>query len=340
MAVGREAGRENQGENSVAIGGDAGRVNQSSNSIALGVNAGQTNQGQYAIAIGNGAGRTNQSSQSICLNASTTALAATNQGFYARPVRSLNSTSTNLLALTSSNEIVQNAALSSFDSSNTFLSNFALSVKANSTLGQQVSIGGFSNVNQQLILGYSTTFNYGQIEAIEQNVAFRNLILNQSSSSNVGIGLTGPAYQLHLSTDSAAKQTSNTWIISSDARIKENIVDADLDICYNVVKNLRLRRFKWKDEYFPYTVDKNSVGWIAQEVKEVFPKAISLVEKQQFLIKKPETTSESAEFAYIDNCLNVDCDQIYKTMYGTIKKLIEKVELLEQKVEILENNII
>ena len=35
----------------------------------------------------------------------------------------------------------------------------------------------------------------------------------------VGIGTTSPSYQLQLSTDSAAKPTSNTWTIASDARI-------------------------------------------------------------------------------------------------------------------------
>lgn len=40
--------------------------------------------------------------------------------------------------------------------------------------------------------------------------------------SRLGIG-TSPAYQLQLSTNSAAKPTSNTWTIASDVRVKENI---------------------------------------------------------------------------------------------------------------------
>ncbi|MBU1091452.1 tail fiber domain-containing protein, partial [Patescibacteria group bacterium] len=41
----------------------------------------------------------------------------------------------------------------------------------------------------------------------------------------VGIGTTGPNYQLELSTDSAGKPTSGTWAIVSDARLKTNISD-------------------------------------------------------------------------------------------------------------------
>jgi len=44
------------------------------------------------------------------------------------------------------------------------------------------------------------------------------------SSSNVGIGTTSPSYQLQLSTDSAAKPGTSTWTISSDERIKWNIL--------------------------------------------------------------------------------------------------------------------
>ena len=213
-------------------------------------------------------------------------LNAPNRGFYVNPVRSSNNTSIALLGISSSNEIIQNSAVTSFDSSSSFLgSSTPLSIKLDGT-GEQLKVCGSTNVNKQLMIGFNTTNNYGQIQAIEQGVAFRDLILNLSNSSNVGIGLTGPSFRLHLADNSAAKPTSNTWTISSDARIKENIVDANLDICYDVVKNLRLRRYKWKDEYYPYTIDKNSVGWIAQEVQEVFPKAVNVTERQQFFNKE------------------------------------------------------
>jgi len=45
-----------------------------------------------------------------------------------------------------------------------------------------------------------------------------------TSSGNVGIGTTSPSYQLQLSSDSAAKPSTNTWTVSSDERIKRNIL--------------------------------------------------------------------------------------------------------------------
>ena len=45
----------------------------------------------------------------------------------------------------------------------------------------------------------------------------------QPAGGNIGIGLTAPAHQLHLSTDDAAKLTTSTWTIASDARLKRNV---------------------------------------------------------------------------------------------------------------------
>ena len=44
-----------------------------------------------------------------------------------------------------------------------------------------------------------------------------------NNGGNVGIGVTNPTHQLELSTDSAAKPTTNTWTIFSDIRLKENV---------------------------------------------------------------------------------------------------------------------
>jgi hypothetical protein len=49
---------------------------------------------------------------------------------------------------------------------------------------------------------------------------YQSRILTVTTSGNVGIGTTTPGYQLQLSLNSAAKPGSNTWIVSSDERLK------------------------------------------------------------------------------------------------------------------------
>lgn len=137
---------------------------------------------------------------------------------------------------------------------------------------------------------------------------------------NVGIGLSNPSYQLQLSQDSAAKPSSTTWIVSSDRRLKTNIQIADCSRCYDIVKNLKLVNFNWDDKKVPKEIvkDRKKLGWIAQDVEEYFPKAVSRVDMYG-----------------IDDCRTLDTDQIYASLYGAVQKLQSLVEsLVEENREI------
>ena len=149
-----------------------------------------------------------------------------------------------------------------------------------------------------------------------------------TSGGSVGIGTTSPTYQLQLSTDSAGKPSTNTWTIVSDERIKDDIEPADLDICYDAVKNIPLKRFKWKDEVYTeeQVPDRHKIGWIAQDVEAVFPKAVRISEFKY---------GEEGQEVVINDCRDLNADQLYAAMYGTIQKLIAKVETLEAEVAAL-----
>ena len=67
VAIGNEAGNNNQGGNSVAIGNDAGVVDQSGNSVAIGNEAGNNTQGGNSVAIGYKAGNVDQSGNSVAV---------------------------------------------------------------------------------------------------------------------------------------------------------------------------------------------------------------------------------------------------------------------------------
>lgn len=136
------------------------------------------------------------------------------------------------------------------------------------------------------------------------------------SDGKFGLGTT-PSYLLHLNSDSAAKPSTNTWTISSDARLKENIELADLDVCYQNMKSIPLKRYTWKDDVYTeeQVHDRSKLGWIAQDVESVFPKAV-----------------EQKEMFGYEDCKTLNADQIYATMYGAIQKLIQKVEYLESQI--------
>lgn len=132
-------------------------------------------------------------------------------------------------------------------------------------------------------------------------------------TGNLGVGLgASSTYQLDLSTDDARKLTTSTWATGSDARVKSNVQPADLDLCYDTVKNVPLRRFEWDPAQYPAARDRRCVGWLAQEVEAVFPKAV--------------TTSAERGFG---NFRTLNSDQMYKAMWGALQRTQQRLEDLE-----------
>jgi hypothetical protein len=135
----------------------------------------------------------------------------------------------------------------------------------------------------------------------------------------IGVNTVNPntTYGIDVGGLNCRQASSTLWTSASDMRIKENIINADLDICYNNVKNITLNRFAWKQEYMPNVNDRNCLGWIAQNVELFFPKAVY----------------QSKENG-LDDFRCLDADQIYKCMYGALQKVIIDKEILENTVNI------
>lgn len=123
-----------------------------------------------------------------------------------------------------------------------------------------------------------------------------------------------PTYKLHLGSNSAAKPSTTTWTVSSDERIKENITLADLDASYSNTKMICLKKYTWKDEVVAQGDDKSKLGWIAQDVEQIFPKAVDTVSMYG-----------------IQDCRTLNSDQLFASLFGTIQKLQARVEELTIK---------
>ena len=180
------------------------------------------------------------------------------------------------------------------------------------------------------------------------------MTLDASGRLLVGV-IASPAYQLQVSTDSAGKPSSALWTIVSDERIKEDIELADLDLCYEAIKAIPLKRYKWRDDIYTaeQVTDRRKLGWIAQDVEAIFPKAVGTHEfkynqvfeetiipaveeeldadgnvitpAQPERIEQGDLISEDV----IEDCRDLNSDQLYAAMYGAVQKLMAKVETLE-----------
>ncbi len=183
------------------------------------------------------------------------------------------------------------------------------------------------NVSLGIIRGDNSTNNGANICANGTVPTYFNRYGN-----NFGIGTIAPDQQLSVN-GNASKVSGGTWVVFSDERIKTNITLADTNQCYNIIKTLPLKRFTYRDDIFSHeqAQDRTKLGWIAQDVQPLFPKAI-YTNDQTF-----SPTGLSADEITIKNCLTLDGDQIYATMYGAIQKLINTVEVLETRISELES---
>ena len=116
---------------------------------------------------------------------------------------------------------------------------------------------------------------------------------------------------------------SPQWSTVSDRRIKENIEKASYDKCYNNINNLELYRFNYIKELNNINKDIKQLGYIAQEVENIFPKAVS-------------SQSFNNNSLSIPNLLSIDISQINYSLYGTVKKLIELDKNKEARIKKME----
>lgn len=131
--------------------------------------------------------------------------------------------------------------------------------------------------------------------------------------------------------------TGTAFTNISDRRLKEEIEDADIDICYADIKFLPLHRFKYKD-FVGNEGDQHLTGFIADEFEKVFPKA-TIKRDQKFPVLDengdPVIEDGKPKLQEIKDCASIDTSQVVPTLLGAVQKLMEKVERLEAEVALL-----
>jgi hypothetical protein len=113
-----------------------------------------------------------------------------------------------------------------------------------------------------------------------------------------------------------------SWNTGSDRRIKENIERASYDKCYDNINKLELNRFNYIEGFNTVSRDSKQLGFIAQEVKDIFPKAIS-------------SQGYYTDTLSIPDLLSIDVSQINYALYGAVKKLIEINKEKDERIKTL-----
>ena len=160
------------------------------------------------------------------------------------------------------------------------------------------------------------------------------------SSQNVGIGAASPSYTLDVAGNIGY---SGVILDYSDKRLKENIEDADLDLCYSTVKNLNLKRYKFIDGILEEKQDRNQLGWIAQEVEEVMPKSIFKHEYKYNQVYEDETVPAQELIEWEDNPTDentkddikawMDSNELEYNSGDTKQDLLDKIPSVKQEAK-------
>jgi hypothetical protein len=216
----------------------------------------------------------------------------------------------------------------------------------NITIGSLFSsAGGFSlaGTNSTIAIGTSSASNGARIDGytdstktVAKAIVFQGITdgggiqFGSNGSTTVGLSFgSTPSSTINIkcSLDAVQKPTTSTWQISSDRKFKTNIQPDNSEYGYNNMKNLKIRRFTYTDEFIKKhniteEQDKTKIGVIAQEMLEN-PCMKKYVTKS---ITEYDDERENEEF------LTVNIDALIWQSFSCIQHLIKKVEILESKI--------
>jgi hypothetical protein len=158
-----------------------------------------------------------------------------------------------------------------------------------------------------------------------QNNTYYGGITYDNTNGRVGINLSNPAYQLQLQLNSAAKPTSNLWIVASDERIKT--VTGEYTKGLAAVCALRPITYKYNGKAGFVVDDKENISIIAQEAMVPFPECVST-----FKAKLNEDDAETTELYNWDgHALTFALVNAIKEQQALINQLTDRIAALEGK---------
>jgi len=106
------------------------------------------------------------------------------------------------------------------------------------------------------------SFDYAEIFALQEGVAYKNLILNPNGGY-VGIGTTNPSYPLQMGSG-AYVSSGGVWTNASSREYKRDIDELTRDEVMDALKGLNPVKFSYKGN-----PEERHVGFIAEDVPEL-----------------------------------------------------------------------
>jgi len=176
---------------------------------------------------------------------------------------------------------------------------------------------------------FSLAGNYISIRSNVDNTGFGQEAVRITAARDVGIKTAAPAYTLHVN-GTAGKPGGGDWAAASDRQLKENI-NAYNDGLASIM-SINPVTYEYNGKGGIDTGDKEFVGVIAQELKEVAPYMV-----QPYIYKdiNPETNEVIATEEY----LAVDPSAITYMLVNAVQEQQEIIEEKDAQIEKLEDRL-
>jgi hypothetical protein len=155
------------------------------------------------------------------------------------------------------------------------------------------------------------------------NNAYTIAIFAKQSNAFVGLGTTAPTQKLHVVGNAYKTEGGTSWATSSDLRLKTMLGNYEKGL--DEIVALNAVRFVYnKDNPRQLSSDVEQVGFVAQEVQEIFPEAVSEAEDGYL-----DFNIHAINIALVNAIkeLKAENDQL-KTESSELNSRIEKLERL------------
>jgi hypothetical protein len=174
-----------------------------------------------------------------------------------------------------------------------------------------------TNSGRTVVLGNTNAFDaYSEQGA---GTSFELFIGGHSATTTApGSGTTS----FRVFTNGNVQNTNNSYGSLSDAKLKENIVDAGSQ--WNDLKSFQVRKYNFKEETGQQT--HTQIGLVAQEVELVSPGLVT---------ESPDRDAEGNDLGTVTKSVNYSV--LYMKAVKALQEAMERIETLEAKVAALES---
>jgi hypothetical protein len=223
--------------------------------------------------------------------------------------------------------------------------------RLNSTLFLQQYMDSFNG--GAAINAYETRLSYGarrEVRFSTTGSGTNDIVFDGTNATFTGVNVSiGSGKSLTLASDLASKPSTNTWTISSDSRLKQNLSELSTKTALSTINKIKVKQFEYIPEFIQkyHLTDNQKIGVLAQDLEqdELLSRCVFTGEDEVFYDEKDDEekyvddiTGETKtryiqkEKLRINNKKSVNMDRVYYMLIGAVQELSKQNQYIMNKL--------